>query len=121
MNNQSFVDDKDVIIYVKTIKAKGKVSFENYGFRWDLEGLSLAFIFNSGETVIAYYKNAKKLVEIGHLHVDNEDAINMINEINREDKMVKITATVFGSNFEIVDKNTKRKKSWFLVRRYYSC
>lgn len=74
--------------------------------------------------MIEYYirkNNKNKFKYIGHLHVDNEDVINMINEINREDKMVKITATFLGSAFQIVDKDTKRKKSWFLIRRYYSC
>ncbi|MCH5155414.1 MAG: hypothetical protein J1F69_02305 [Clostridiales bacterium] len=122
MDNQNYVDDKAIIDYVKSIKLKGNVSFENYGFMWDLEGVSLAFISNSGEMMVNYYKKGKKkLVEIGHLHVDNEDVINMINEINSEDKMVKITAAFLCSTFEVVDKTAKRKKSCFLVRRYYSC
>ena len=121
MDNQSFADDKEIIDHVKSMHLKGEVSFENYGFRWELGGLSLAFIFNSGETVINYYKGKGRLVEIGHTHVDNEEVINMINEINRDDKMVKITATCLGSTFRIVDRTEKRKKSWLLVRRYYSC
>lgn len=121
MDNPNFVEDKAIIDYVKSIKLKGNVSFENYGFRWELGSLILDFIANSGETVINYYKGTKKLIEIGHTHVNNEDVINMINEINREDKVVKITATFLGSTFEIVDKDAKRKKSRFLIHRYYSC
>ena len=121
MDNQKFVDDATIIDYVKSTKLKGKVNFVNYGFKWDLEKLSLTFIFNSGETVIDYFKDKNKLVPIGHLHIDNEDVIDMIDEINREDKMVKITVTLFGSSFQIVDKAAKRKKSWLLIRRYYSC
>ncbi len=113
MNKQSFVDDKEIIDYVKSIKLKGNVIFENYGFKWELENLSLSFIANSGETVINYYKGKKALIEIGHIHVNNEDVINLINEINHEDKMVKITATFLGSTFEVVDKNTKKKKVGF--------
>ena len=121
MDNQNFVNNASIIDYVKSTNLKGKVSVVNFGFIWDLENLSLKFIFNSGETVIDYFKGKKNLISIGQLHVDNEDVIEMINEINREDKIVKITVTLLGSSFQIVDKASKRKKSWFLIRRYYSC
>ncbi|MDE6585859.1 MAG: hypothetical protein K2K80_04175 [Clostridia bacterium] len=121
MDNKNLVDDAAIIDYVKSTNLKGKISFENYGFIWDLGSLSLIFICNSGEMQIEYCKRKNKLISIGHLHVDNEDVIDMINEINREDKMVKITTTFLGSTFEIVDKDSKRKKSWFLFRSYYSC
>lgn len=121
MDNKNFIDDASIIDYVKSTNLKGKITFENYGFRWDLETISLMFISNSGEMEIDYYKRKNKLKLIGHLHVDNEDVIDVINEINREDKMIMITVTFLGSTFEIVDKDIKRKKSCFLIRRYYSC
>lgn len=83
--------------------------------------ISLEFIFNSGEIIINYFKRQNRLKPIGHMHINNEEIIDMINEINREDKVVRITATFFGSSFQIIEKATKRKKSWFLIRRYYSC
>ena len=121
MDNQKFVDDASIIDYVKSINFKGKISFEAYGFRWDLGTLSLAFISNSGETTIEY---KHKLISLGHIHVDNEEVIDLINQINREDKMIQITAScfgAFGSSFKIVDKTAKKKKSCLFIRRYYSC
>ena len=121
MDREVVVDDKSIIEYVKSAKLKGTISFKDYGFVWNLESLDLEFIFNNGEMVIAYYTGKNYSKSIGHEHVDNEDVIELIKEINREDKMVKITYFLGASMFDIVDKTEKRKKSWFLVRRYYSC
>lgn len=37
MKNNNYIDDATIIDYVKSANLKGKIVFENYGFRWDLE------------------------------------------------------------------------------------
>lgn len=41
MDNKNFIDDASIIGYVKSTNLKGKITFEKYGFRWDLETISL--------------------------------------------------------------------------------
>lgn len=124
MNNNKYVEVKDetIIDHVKSSNLKGQIVFENHGFKWYWGDLWLEFIFNSGEMTISYFKSKSKFISIGHMHVDNEDIIDLINEINREDKVIKVTSNfLWGSSFEIIDKTAERKKSCFLIRRYYSC
>ncbi|MDE6442342.1 MAG: hypothetical protein K2L12_06300 [Clostridia bacterium] len=99
---------------------KGKVDIGKDLLWWELGNIKLNFSVDIDETLVTYYHCKRKSKYIGHMHLDNCDLINLINDINSENKMVKITVSFLGSTFDVIDKNIKKKKSWFLVRRYYS-
>ena len=112
-----------IMEYISSTNLKGRVEIgDNDSFWWHLGGVSLSFHIGSGETTIEYGRYNWKHFPIGHLHVDNSDLIQMIKEIDSESKMVEISSALpLGSSFAIIDKTRKKKKSWLLIRRYYSC
>jgi len=119
------VDDKEEVLavmeFVKSAKLKGKVEIiSNDEFSWDLSGIFLRFLVDNGETTVLYSRRKSKLFEIGHFHEDNCNLISLLQDINSEDKRVHV-ATLWGcSVFRIEHKTEKKKKSWLLVRHYYS-
>ena len=80
----------------------------------------LRFLVDNRETTVLYSRRKSKLFEIGHFHEDNCNVISLIQDINSEDKRVHIAALLGCSNFGIEHKTEKKKKSWVLVRHYYS-
>ncbi len=109
-----------IIEYVKSAKLKGNVEIiSDEQFVWDLGGLYLSFLIDNRETTVVYSKSKSQFLEIGHFHEDNSNVINLIQDINRADKRIHIAAFL-GSGFCIEDKTMKKKKSWLLVRHYYS-
>lgn len=109
-----------IIEYVKSAKLKGNLEIINDNeFIWDLGGLYLRFLLDNGETTVLYSKRKSQFFDIGHFHEDNCDVINLIQDINSEDKRIHIVSFL-GSAFHIEDKTKKKKKSWLLVRHYYS-
>ena len=117
-------DNKNEILtimeYVKTADLKGSVEINKDEFLWDIGGIFLRFAIDIRETTVFYARRKSQLFGIGHFHEDNCDVISLINEINNEDKIVQITVYPLGSSFSIVNKNDKKKKSWGIVRHYYS-
>ncbi len=109
-----------IMEYVKSAKLKGNVEIINDDqFVWDLGGLYLRFLPDTAETTVVYSKRKKQGFEIGHFHEDNCDVVNLMQDINRDDKRIHIVSFL-GSAFYIEDKTKKKKKSWLLVRHYYS-
>ena len=85
-----------------------------------LGGVFLRFLIDNGETTVLYSRRQSHLFEIGHFHEDNCEVISLIQDINSEDKRVHIAVLLGGSNFSIEHKTEEKKKSWVLVRHYYS-
>ena len=109
-----------IIEYVKSTKLKGKVEIINDDqFFWDLGGIYLRFLIGDHETTVVYSKRKNQIFEIGHFHEENSDVINLIQDINCDNKRIHIVAFL-GSIFRIEDKTMRKKKSWLLVRHYYS-
>lgn len=116
MNNEVL----SIIEYVKSAKLKGKVEIINSDqFIWDLGGIFLRFLIDNGETTVIYSKRKNQIFEIGHFHEDNSNVINLIQDINCDNKRIHIVAFI-GSAFRIEDKTMRKKKSWLLCRHYYS-
>ena len=110
-----------VMEFVKSAKLKGTVEIiSDYEFLWDLDGVFLRFFVDNNETTVSYSLRKSLLFEIGHFHEDNCNVISLIQDINSEDKRVHIAALLGCSNFGIEHKTKKKKKSWVLVRHYYS-
>ena len=109
-----------IMEYVKSAKLKGKVDIGKDWFWWDLGGIHLYFGVDFRETIVEYHRRKSRINSIGHFHMDHSDVINLIKEINSEDKTVQITASPLWSSFDIIDSTAPKKKSWFLIRRYYS-
>ena len=80
----------------------------------------MRFLIDNSETTVLYSHRKRHLFEIGHFHEDNCDVISLIQNINSEDKRVHIAVLLVSSNFSIEHKTEKKKKSWVLVRHYYS-
>ena len=119
------VDNKEEILavmeFVKATKLKGTVEITGDDeFLWDLDGIFLRFLIDDRETTVLYSHRKSHLFEIGHFHEDNCNVISLIQDINNEDKRVHIAVILGGSNFDIEYKAEKKKKSWLLVRHYYS-
>ena len=119
--------DKDIasvskiIDAVKALTLKGKADFGEDWFWWELGEVELCFDLDIQETKIEYYRRGKnKAIALGHMHCDNSDLLKLIQDINNNNKIVKILITPLFSSFSVVDKTIKKKRSWFLVRRYYS-
>lgn len=111
---------KPIIQYVKSTKLKGNVEIiADDQFIWDLGNLYLRFLLDNNETTVLYSKKKNQIFEIGHFHENNRDTINLIQAINEEDKRIHIVS-FFGSIFYVEDKIKKKKRSWLLVRHYYS-
>lgn len=109
-----------IMEYVKTADLKGNVEIGKDEFLWDLGGIFLRFSIDIRETTVFYSRRKSQLSGIGHFHEDNCDVISLINEINNADKIVRISVHPLGSSFCLVDKTHKKKKSWVIVRYYYS-
>ena len=109
-----------IMEYVKSAKLKGKMDIGKDWFWWDLGGIHLYFGVDFRETTVEYHRHKSRINSIGHFHVGNCDVINLIKEINSEDKTVQITASPLGSSFTLIDNTSPKKKSRFLIRRYYS-
>ena len=110
-----------IIDFVKATTLKGQVDVGDNFFRWELGDVELHFCIDLEETIVEYYSHfGEKIKCVGHTHVDNCDLINLIQDINNESNMIKITASLLGSSFAVVDKNSKKEKSTLFVRRLYS-
>ena len=124
ITNMSVDNEKELLAmieFVKATKLKGTVEIiSDYEFLWDLDGIFLRFFVDNNETTVSYSRRKSLLFEIGHFHEDNCDVISLIQDINSEDKRVHIAVLLGGSNFSIEHKTEKKKKSWVLVRHYYS-
>ena len=119
------VDNKEEVLavmeFVKSAQLKGTVEIiSDNEFSWDLGGVFLRFLVDNRETTVLYSRRKSKLFEIGHFHEDNCNVISLIQDINSEDKRVHIAALLGCSDFGIEHKTEKKKKSWVLVRHYYS-
>lgn len=109
-----------IIEYVKSAKLKGNIKIEENAFIWELGDVCLHFYIDYCETTIEYFGRKNKICSVGHFHEDNSSVVELINDINCESNMVEISVSFLGSSFNLLDKTTKKKKSWFFVRRYYS-
>ncbi len=119
------VDNKDEVLtvmeFVKSANLKGTVEIiGEHEFLWNLGGIFLRFLIDSRETTVLYSRRKSHFFEIGHFHEDNCEVLSLIQEINSEDKRVHIAVLLGGSNFDIEYKTEKKKKSWLVVRHYYS-
>lgn len=121
MDNCSQDEVSSIINYVKSAKLKGSVDVGEEWFWWNLGDVELYFCIDKYDTTVSYFRNGHKTILIGHFHVDNSEVVKLVQDINCESKMVQITASVLFSSFSIINKTDKKKKSWFLCRRYYSC
>ncbi|MDE7395765.1 MAG: hypothetical protein K2M95_06580 [Clostridiales bacterium] len=120
MNVENENEALAIMEYVKTADLKGNVEIGKDEFLWDLGGIFLRFAIELRETTVFYSRRKSQLFGIGHFHLEHADVINTIQEINREDRIVRITVDPLGSSFCIVNKTDKKKKSWLIVRHYYS-
>lgn len=114
------IEVSDIINYAKSAVHKGTVQIldDDDGFLWDLGDLKLEFRMDNNETTVNYFiKSARRGVE--HFHVDNTDVIDLIRQIDDDNKRIMITKAFWGMKFDIVDKALPKKKSRFLRRRYY--
>ncbi len=109
-----------IMEYIKSANLKGSVEIGNNEFLWDLGGVFLRFAIDVRETTVFYLHRKSQLLNIGHFHEDNFNVISLINEINSEDKRVQITVHPLGDSFSIINKTDKKKRSWLIVRYYYS-
>ena len=119
------VNNKDEVLaimeFIKSANLKGNVEITGDDeFLWDLGGIFLRFLVDNRETTVLYSRRKSKLFEIGHFHEDNCNVISLIQDINSEDKRVHIAALLGCSYFGMEHKTEKKKKSWVLVRHYYS-
>ena len=119
MNNNK-IEVSDIINYAKFAVHKGTVQIldDDDGFLWNLGELKLEFRMDNNETTVNYFiKSARRGVD--YFHVDNTDVIDLIRQIDDDNKTVMITETFWSLKFDIVDKTLPKKKSRFLRRRYY--
>ena len=119
------VNNKDEVLaimeFIKSANLKGNIEIiDDNEFLWDLGGVFLRFLVDNRETTVLYSRGKSHFFEIGHFHEVNCDVISLIQDINREDKRIHIAVLLGGSNFSIEHKTEKKKKSWVLVRHYYS-
>ena len=119
------VNNKDEVLaimeFIKSANLKGNIEItDDNEFLWDLGGVFLRFHVDNRETTVLYSRGKSHFFEIGHFHEVNCDVISLIQDINSEDKRIHIAVLLGGSNFSIEHKTEKQKKSWVLVRHYYS-
>ena len=119
------VNNKDEVLaimeFIKSANLKGNIEITGDNeFLWDLGGIFLRFLIDNSETTVLYSHRKSHFFEIGHFHEDSCDVISLIQDINNEDKRVHIAVLLGGINFSIEHKTEKKKKSWVLVRHYYS-
>ena len=118
-------NNKDEVLaimeFIKSANLKGNIEItDDNEFLWDLSGVFLCFLVDNRETTVLYSRGKSHFFEIGHFHEVNCDVISLIQDINSEDKRIHIAVLLGGSNFSIEHKTEKQKKSWVLVRHYYS-
>ena len=119
------IDNKDKVFeimeYVKSANLKGNVEIIGEGeFLWNLGGIFLRFYIDNREATVFYSRRKSRFSEIGHFHENTCNVIDLIKDINSEDKRVHIAIGLGGSNFDIEQKTDKKKRSWLIVRHYYS-
>ena len=119
------VNNKDEVLaimeFIKSANLKGNIEItDDNEFLWDLSGVFLRFLVDNRETTVLYSRGKSHFFAIGHFHEANCDVISLIQDINSEDKRIHIAVLLGGSNFSIEHKTEKQKKSWVLVRHYYS-
>jgi len=119
------VNNKDEVLaimeFIKSANLKGNIEItDDNEFLWDLGGVFLRFLVDNRETTVLYSRGKSHFFEIGHFHEVNCDVISLIQDINSEDKRIHIAVLLGGSKFSIEHKTEKQKKSWVLVRHYYS-
>lgn len=112
----------EIMEYVKSANLKGNVEIIGEGeFLWDLGGIFLRFYIDNREATVAYSRRKSRFSEIGHFHEDTCNVMDLIQDISSKDKRVHIAVLGLGdSNFGIEQKTDKKKKSWLVVRHYYS-
>ena len=118
-------NNKDEVLaimeFIKSANLKGNIEItDDNEFLWDLSGVFLRFLVDNRETTVLYSRGKSHFFAIGHFHEANCDVISLIQDINSEDKRIHIAVLLGGSNFSIEHKTEKQKKSWVLVRHYYS-
>ena len=118
-------NNKDEVLaimeFIKSANLKGNIEItDDNEFLWDLGGVFLRFLVDNRETTVLYSRGKSHFFAIGHFHEANCDVISLIQDINSEDKRIHIAVLLGGSNFSIEHKTEKQKKSWVLVRHYYS-
>ena len=110
-----------IMEFIKSANLKGNIEItDDNEFLWDLGGVFLRFLVDNRETTVLYSRSKSHFFGIGHFHEVNCDVIRLIQDINSEDKRIHIAVLLGGSNFSIEHKTKKQKKSWVLVRHYYS-
>ena len=111
-----------IIEYVKSANLKGSVEINRESFWWNLGDVTLVFYLGDGETIVEYYHSKHIRFNLGHLHVNTSDLMKFIQDINCENKMVKISVFIplLISKLTIVNKTVGKKRSGLFVRRYYS-
>ena len=109
-----------IIRFIKSANLKGKIEIIGDNFTWNLGGLFLHFGLDDLETIVLYSDHKGGHSDLGHFHEDTCNVINLIQEINREDKRVHITTAFWGSSFRLEDKTKEKKKNGLFVRHYYS-
>ena len=120
------VENKDKVFeimeYLKSANLKGNLEIIGDGeFLWTLGVIFLRFYIDNRETTVLYSRRKSLSSEIGHFHEDTCNVIDLIQDVNSEDKRVHIAVIgLGGSNFGIEQKTDKKKRSWVIVRHYYS-
>ena len=110
-----------IVNYVKNTSLKGNVEIiSDEEFLWDLGGVFLRFLLDKRQTTVLYSRRKNRFFDIGHFHEDNDGVLNLIKDINSENKRVHITSHLLGSDFSVEDKAEKTKKSLLFIRHYYS-
>lgn len=120
MSPENKTEVSDIMEYVKSANLKGSLEIGENEFLWNLGGIYLRFNLDDCETTISYSRHRNQVFDIGHFHEDNNNVIDLIKNINCEDKRVQISVYLLASNFRLVDKTDKRKRNWLIIRHYYS-
>ena len=110
-----------IINYIKKTNLKGQIEIIDDGkFIWDLGEICLIFLVDDEGTTVSYSHRKSIFCEIGHSHENNDNLLSLIEDINNEKRRVHIATSLVGSRFNVEDKVKKKKKSWLLVKHYYS-
>ena len=110
-----------IINYVKNTRLKGNVEIiSDEEFLWDLGNIFLRFLLDNRQTTVLYSRRKNRFFEIGHFHEDNDGVLNLIKDINSENRRVHLTLYLLDSDFSGEDKTEKTKKNLLFIRHYYS-
>lgn len=112
-----------IIRFIKSANLKGKIEIiGDTTLTWDLGGLFLQFCLDDLETTVLYSDHKGGHCELGHFHEDTCNVINLIQEINREDKRVHITTSFWVAASALKIKQRKKRKTAYLfaiiIRNY---